>query len=1084
MSVFYRKSACNGVSPVSQSLKVLYKRDHLMHRLLVDRSKVRLICAPPYFGKTSLMAQYAKEVYSFRNVFWIDASSPEFLCEIDKDGFYKAIKSMTSNKSLLVIQNLPTLDNERLLRFHGIVNKFITSEWEVLISVKPECSFFKEIDKSYSVIYGKDLLLTASEVSQLDDADLQLKYRNSMLSDCFKIPGFCWSDVKHTGDLLEQSVDDSMVRSRFAVLFISAVLQKFSYSDLQMFFKDGCIPVMHDITRDYPFVCLDDKAGSYECYPFEISEIKKAFSSHLSTILDLIQFSHVDELIRGLADWLMASKDYKRASKLVAEFMTCERAAVWYAENSENLFLNVCILDFIKFIESTQIKNPDIYSALYSQQSLNLALIHEYKKALECGTKVLNYKEYDGNMTVKASLALDQCSLINSKLASANIIKMSQQGEGWKVFEELKILGHDSNSTSKRLTKRDATAILRDIVSNMKMGQYDLAYFKWVTLSDLQSSLAYDLVMSACKLKNGDMLEVMLLCGYLRRLACDKKVSTDLKYIREQRRLKARKTCGTIAAESIYEFDDVEFDFQMRSDGQDSTSDTLRGLLREYSDDHSFLSNELTLEESFLVDELVGYLNRSASAGDFNLLHVLVLAEVINLLSALRADDAPLIKFMHDYELQIEQVLSLIERTADDYTSYAYTKAVEALAMQRGEQVVKMGDAYGGRQSVPQLYIKTFGEFEMSIGGERVGADYFKRRKAQSLLSLLIVANGREVSRNDLILTLWPDSSYKSGERGFYSLWSELRTLLGVSDASCPYITRTQFGCKAQMDCLISDYNVFEEACESLVLGKVPLDGIPDVLATIENMYQGEFMPSDTEITKINTIRTECDRMRLNALVFAAETLISEGRVQQGLWYANRAYSIDRTREDICLTLMKALVGCGQRSNALDVYMELRKYLINELGIETSKETDSVYDGIINSRSNALIIDSMRGGYQHMLEPEKQAKEKEDKNSDHSTSQVKVKDESAISTEATDSEKNTADKTSTKALADGASITEPTCGANIPSGKTAADSGCIGDQTVSLLSEQGASSVEEGSSNPVANLPAPAVTSASSVQDD
>ena len=277
MSAFYRKSACNGVSPVSQSLKVLYKRDHLMHRLLVDRNKVRVLCAPPYFGKTSLMAQYAKEVYSFRNVFWIDASSPEFLCEIDKDGFYRAIKSLTSNNSLLVIQNLPTLDNERLLRFHGIVNEFITSNWEVLISVNPECSFFKEIDKSYSVVYAKELLLTASEVSQLDDADLQLRYRNSLFSDCFKIPGFCWSNVKHTADLLEHVVDDGLVKSRFAVLFISAILQKFSYSDLQIFFRESCIPIMCDITRDYPFVCVDGKAGFYECYPFEVSEIKKHF---------------------------------------------------------------------------------------------------------------------------------------------------------------------------------------------------------------------------------------------------------------------------------------------------------------------------------------------------------------------------------------------------------------------------------------------------------------------------------------------------------------------------------------------------------------------------------------------------------------------------------------------------------------------------------------------------------------------------------------------------------------------------------------------------------------------------------------
>lgn len=967
MNSFYRRSACNGVSPVSQSLKVLYKRDHLMHRLLEDRKMVRVLSAPAYFGKTSILAEYAKEFYSFRDVYWFNAGSPEFLSEIDKGGFCNAIRSLASNKSLIVFQNLPNLDNERLLAVLRIVDEIVSWNWEVLISINPEFSFVKEANKNYSVIHANELLLTAAEVAQLEDEDLQRRRRTSTLSDCFKIPGFCWSDVKHTEDLLLKIADSDMHKSRFAILFISVVLQKFSYSDLRTFFKDAYIPCMHDFSQDYPFVCANDKAGTYECYPFEMAEVKKAFSPQLVTILEQLQFSHVDELIASLADWLMASKDYKRASSLVAEFMTCERSAIWYARNSEELFLNVCILDYMKFFESTQIKNPDVYSTLYAQQSLNLALVHNFKGSLECSTKLLNYREYEADMVAKASMALDQCSLGSPRLATEKVIKRSQQGEGWKVFEELKLINDGNSCGVKRLNKNDSSAILKDIISDMQQGQFDLAYFKWVTLSDLQSNFAYDLAITTCERFNTNTLEVLIFCSFLRKLALDKKIATDVKSIREQRRLKARKPHGTIIvdnSDAIYSDGDLRY--QVSSAGRGGTSGSLRGLLREYFDDHSFLNNELTLEDSLLVDELVVYLNRAASENDFNLLNVLVLAEVINLLNALRADDAGLIKFMRDYDLQIDHVLGLIEKSTDEYSAYAYTKAIEALSVQRGDQVVKLGNSYAGRQSVPQLYIKTFGEFEMSIGGERIGTDNCKRRKAQTLLSMLIVANGREISRNDIILALWPDSSYKSGERGFYSLWSELRTLLGVKDASCPYITRTQFGCKAQMDCLISDYTIFEEACESLVLGRVSLDGIPDVLAIIENMYQGEFMPSDTDIMRINNIRTECDRMRVNSLVIASEALVSAGRVQQGLWYANRAHALNRTREDVCLALMKAMVGCGQRTNAIDVYMELRKYLIDELGIETSKETDAVYDGIINSRSNSLIIDTMRGSYHKM----------------------------------------------------------------------------------------------------------------------
>ena len=69
MASFLASCACRGARPKKVNLKNKYVREHLISKLMSQRSVLRFIKAPNGFGKSTLAAQYADLVFSFKNVF-------------------------------------------------------------------------------------------------------------------------------------------------------------------------------------------------------------------------------------------------------------------------------------------------------------------------------------------------------------------------------------------------------------------------------------------------------------------------------------------------------------------------------------------------------------------------------------------------------------------------------------------------------------------------------------------------------------------------------------------------------------------------------------------------------------------------------------------------------------------------------------------------------------------------------------------------------------------------------------------------------------------------------------------------------
>lgn len=83
MSDFLMSCSCKGRRPKYVASSATHSRPHLIADLLRSRDVARFLVAPTGFGKSTVAAEYAQVVFSFRQTFWVNCESPCFLRDLD-----------------------------------------------------------------------------------------------------------------------------------------------------------------------------------------------------------------------------------------------------------------------------------------------------------------------------------------------------------------------------------------------------------------------------------------------------------------------------------------------------------------------------------------------------------------------------------------------------------------------------------------------------------------------------------------------------------------------------------------------------------------------------------------------------------------------------------------------------------------------------------------------------------------------------------------------------------------------------------------------------------------------------------------
>ena len=253
------------------------------------------------------------------------------------------------------------------------------------------------------------------------------------------------------------------------------------------------------------------------------------------------------------------------------------------------------------------------------------------------------------------------------------------------------------------------------------------------------------------------------------------------------------------------------------------------------------------------------------------------------------------------------------------------------------------------QRSVPLLKIRMFGRFEVSIGDTPIDDSAFRRKHVRLMLLALSMNSGHEMSRSALAQLLWPDAAEEVARRNFYTAWSKLRKALLLSDGTCPYLVRHQFGCGLEDRYVQSDVVRLHEICRELLFGRPNSESWAGLYAEIDRNYANELLPSEGDEPIVLQARAECRAHLVDALVSATQCVIDERDYQLAIWFARSAIGHDETREDAYVALMRAQDAAGQRTAAMMTYHKCRRVLAEKLGVDPSPETTALYETLLDS---------------------------------------------------------------------------------------------------------------------------------------
>jgi predicted ATPase/DNA-binding SARP family transcriptional activator len=237
----------------------------------------------------------------------------------------------------------------------------------------------------------------------------------------------------------------------------------------------------------------------------------------------------------------------------------------------------------------------------------------------------------------------------------------------------------------------------------------------------------------------------------------------------------------------------------------------------------------------------------------------------------------------------------------------------------------------------PVLEVRLFGQPSVLVGGTDITASLSKR--ALWMLGILALSDGKQIDRQHLASTLWPDSSESAALYNLRQTLAAVRRELGDAKDLCAASAKSVSLCAS--DALHVDVIAFDRLSSS---------EDPHALEEAVALYREPFLLGCEEPFAV----VARERREL-AFLSAAERLAAHYRSREDYQAAaavlRRILSEDPYRESACRSIMSVLAESGEWPAALEAYRDFRRRLRRDLNTDVSIDAKALYRTI---RTNAL----------------------------------------------------------------------------------------------------------------------------------
>lgn len=232
------------------------------------------------------------------------------------------------------------------------------------------------------------------------------------------------------------------------------------------------------------------------------------------------------------------------------------------------------------------------------------------------------------------------------------------------------------------------------------------------------------------------------------------------------------------------------------------------------------------------------------------------------------------------------------------------------------------------------LEIRFLGKFDVRIDGAPIE---LPARKAQSLFAYLVMNAGVQHRREKVAGILWPESEESSARSKLrYALW-QLRNAIG-----------DQYFLADKLSLGFDQESAYWVDCAELDNDRLEFLTTKE-LERVVSLYNGEFLPGfyeDWIILSRDRLYSSYD----HKMTMLMQRLSIEKRWAGILDWGEKWISLAHTPEPAFQALMVAHSQLGDNASAASVYKRCEQTLEEQLGVEPSELTQTIYEHILNGK--------------------------------------------------------------------------------------------------------------------------------------
>ncbi len=239
--------------------------------------------------------------------------------------------------------------------------------------------------------------------------------------------------------------------------------------------------------------------------------------------------------------------------------------------------------------------------------------------------------------------------------------------------------------------------------------------------------------------------------------------------------------------------------------------------------------------------------------------------------------------------------------------------------------------------------VQALGQLSILYQGKTLSAPEWVHQKTVRELFYYLLSKPNGVSKDQLGLIFWPDSSQDQFNRQFKNSIYRLRRAIGRE--TILYDAQTRLYSINQVLKIRYDVNVIEDIFHQAELEEDLIKQI-QLYRDLVNRYHHPFAPTIDGIWT-TPIRTSLYLKYERAALEAASFDLQQGNLQSCLDICTKLLEIEPGQESAWRLCMRVYAERGERGNIIKVYQQCTKNLFRELDLKPSQETEGLYNQLI-----------------------------------------------------------------------------------------------------------------------------------------